>query len=68
MKRLTEKHPLTQKLRLLEAFLTEHELEIFVVSGKLYIRDDEHEAEYIDAESKEACTELPHLTETTLRQ
>jgi len=67
-KRLTEKHPLTIKLRALESYMDESKISIEWDGYHMVITDTDtgESAMYRDAESGEHLPELPYMMETKL--
>lgn len=67
-KRLTEKHPLTIKLRALESYMYKAKISIDWDGYHMVITDTEtgESAMYRDAESGEHLPELPYMMETKL--
>lgn len=67
-KQLTEKHPLTIKLRALESYMDSEKIFIEWDGYHMVITDTEtgESAMYRDAESGEHLRELPYMMETKL--
>ena len=68
MKRLTEKHPLTKKLRDLEIFMSEKQISIEWNGYRMIFMDCKtgEEAYIRDNETGEECNDIPWLCETKL--
>jgi len=68
MKRLTERHQLTKKLRELENFMLDKKISLEWNGYRMVFMDSETgEDAYIrDEESNEECNEMPHFCETKL--
>jgi hypothetical protein len=66
--RLTEKHPLTKKLRELETFMSEKKIRVEWNGYRMVFMDDVtgEEAYIIDNESGEDCSDIPFMCETKL--
>ena len=66
--RLLEKHPLTKKLRELEAFMSEKQISVEWNGYQMVFMDcNSGEEAYIkDNESGEACNDIPWMCETKL--
>lgn len=69
-KRLTEKHPLTKKLRELEAFMSEKQISVEWNGYRMVFMDCKtgEEAYIRDNESGEECNDIPWMCETKLVQ
>ena len=69
-KRLTEQHPLTKKLRSMEAYMDKVKISIKWDGYHMIITDTDsgESAMYRDAESGEHLPELPYMPETKLTQ
>tara|TARA_X000001382_G_C3034094_1_gene135721 strand:- start:68 stop:289 length:222 start_codon:yes stop_codon:yes gene_type:complete len=67
-KRLTEKHPLTEKYRKFEDFMIENKISVEWNGYRMVFMDNvTGETAYIrDAESSEECNDLPWMCETKL--
>lgn len=68
--RLTDNHPLTKKLRKLEAYMDELGIKLEFNGYHIVVSDTETnvDAIYKETECGENCSEVPNLTETKLVQ
>lgn len=66
--RLTEAHSLTKKLRLLEKFMDENNVEVEWDGYRMIFKDTGtgESAQYRDGESGEPCTCVPHVFDSKL--